>query len=227
MILNNKIVSPWLDYLPYNWNIFNSKKTTLHFLKNNYVFLEGDRLNNVYIVIEGRIRTFMNSIDGKEKTIMVIGENGLLGENFIQGQSTYSTSAIAVTDSTLLKVDKKIFSKVAFSDKKIMAQWLKMLSLKAEVLTHAYSNLSFNKTKTRLARSLFYLATTYGKKTKNTIRIDIKFTHQELADFIGSSRVTISKEISEFQKEGIISISDGYYHIQNTSKLLNVYNTNE
>lgn len=228
MTFNSKFASPWLDNLSYNWDIFYKQGIVTHLKKNDYVFHEGDILNSVYVVLKGRIRTYLNTVDGKEKTLMVIGKNGLLGENFIQGYDTYSTSGIAVSNATLLIINKNKFNEIAFSEKQILTQWLQLLSLKMEVLTQSYSNLFFNRIEQRLSRSLIYLAKTYGViKENNRIKISIQFTHQELADFIGSSRVTISNEISNFRKKGIISKNDGYYYIESMSKLKTIYFSDE
>lgn len=228
MTFSNRLASPWLDNLPYSWEIFNNEGTIHYFEKDNYIFHAGDRLDYVYVVLKGRIRTYLNTASGKEKTLMVIGKNGLLGEHFIQENYIHSASAIAVTESIVLKIEKSKFKHIAFSEQGILTQWLKMLSLKTEVLTQSYSNLFFNNSRKRLARSLIYLVEIYGEKiTNNAVRIGITFTHQELGDFIGSSRVTVSNEMNQLQKEGIISKTDHYYHIQNVSKLKSIYNSDK
>jgi CRP/FNR family cyclic AMP-dependent transcriptional regulator len=228
MPFQNKLTSPWIDNLPYNWNVFNTEGKTIHFQKNDYIFHEGDCLDYVYIVLDGRIRIYLNTANGKEKTLMVIGKNGLLGEHFIQGNNNYTNTAIAVTKSTLLRIEKNKFHNIAFSEKQFLTQWLKILSLKTEVLTQSYSNLFFSSIRKRLASFLIHLVETYGKKTSNNlIKIEIKFTHQELADFIGSSRVAISNEISQLQKEKIILKIDKFYYLKDISKLKSIYNYDE
>ncbi|MGM8365950.1 Crp/Fnr family transcriptional regulator [Virgibacillus sp. W0181] len=228
MTFIDELTSPWLDNLPYNWSVFDTEGKVIHFKKNNFVFNAGDDLDYVYIVLNGRVRTYLNTVNGKEKTLMVIGKNGLLGEDFIQGDHVHSTSAIAVTESTLLKVDKIKFRKITFSEEKTLTQWLQILSLKTKVLTQSHSNLAFNDTRERLASALIYLAKTYGgKDINNSTRIGIKFTHQELADFIGSSRVTVSNELNKLRKEGIVSKMDKHYHIQSISKLKEIYSSEE
>src|SRR5699024_5048375 len=111
------------------------------------------------------------------------------------------------------KVDKNTFEKISFSDKNIAKQWLEILSLKLEILTHASLNLSYDSSSERIVRAFVQLATTYGtEQPDGTMKIHITFTHQELADLIGKSRVTVSNEVNKLQQNKTIQKIGRYYH---------------
>lgn|SRR5690625_2754482 len=98
-----------------------------------------------------------------------------------------------------------------------------MISLKLEILTHASLNLSFDSSSQRIIRAFIQLATIYGiEKQDRSIKINITFTHQELADLIGTSRVTVSNEISKLQQLKVIKKKGRYYYI-NDKKIIDRY----
>lgn len=208
-------ISPWLDNLPYEWSIYEKHGTKIELDKNSYIFHTGDNLNDVYIVLEGRVRLYLFTEDGKEKTITIIGKNGLLGEYFLVPSHKYNTTAITVSNVKLLKVNKFIFEEIALTNELIIKQWLEMLSMKLEILTHSSLNLSFDSSRERIIKTFIHLVTTYGvRENSNYMKITISFTHQELADLIGMSRVTVSNEISKLEQQKLIYKKEQYYYIK-------------
>lgn len=220
MDFNFRNMSPWLDELPYDWDSYKNEGTRMFLEKARFVFHTGNSFRSIYIVLHGRVRLFSLTPEGKEKTVMIIGKNGLLGDHFLSENHAYSINAKTVSDSVLLKVDKKKFEQLAFSNRSLTKQWLEMLSLKLEILIHSSPNLSFDSSSKRLAQTLVQLGTTYGIKQSNgIIKISITFTHQELADLIGSSRVTVSNEINKLQGQGIITKPEKHYYINSMEQL--------
>ncbi len=62
----------------------------------------------------------------------------------------------------------------------------------------------------KLKKFLIWLSDKFGKPCDRGIRIDIKLTHQDIADTIGSTRVTMTRALSQLKTEGLISWSDRY-----------------
>src|SRR5699024_8581765 len=124
------------------------------------------------------------------------------------------------TDSELYSIEKRNFEDIVLSSKELTKQWLEMLSLKLEILTQTSLNLSFETTSTRIVKVLSQLVHVYGSKTENgNIVITIKFTHQEIADLIGTTRVTVSNHLKKLNNAGFIYKQNGYYYICNFEKL--------
>lgn len=217
--MNN--ISTWLDHLSFKWDELIDYGRIVNLEKEDNLFHFEEVVNNIYIVLSGRIRIYLINSKGKEKTIAVIGKNGLLGEQIIQLNNTHITNASAVTKSTLLEIDKNIFMKKVLENDILTKQWVEMLSLKLELLTHATIKLSFENSLINIVNAFLELANTYGEKQENgSIKISISFTHQELADLIGTSRVTVSNTIKFLSESNVIIKSKGYYYIFDIDKLL-------
>lgn len=216
-------VSPWLDKLSFDWGLLKKKGDVKLYKKNDFVFHQQDTLNNIFIIESGRVQLCQTTPDGKEKTIAIIGENGLLGEHLLTKNNYHLTSAISVSDSKLISIKKDTFEEIVMSNQLLTRQWLEMLSLKLEILTHSTMNLSFESSSKRILRVLIQLVHTYGREIDNgTILITIKFTHQEIADLIGTTRVTVSNYLKKLNNSRFIYKKNGFYYINNFETLKNI-----
>lgn len=74
MGFNFKNLSPWLDHLSFQWEIFNKYGTEISLEKDRYIFHTGDDLHHIYIVLEGRVRLFYLHRTGKKKRLSLSGE---------------------------------------------------------------------------------------------------------------------------------------------------------
>jgi CRP/FNR family transcriptional regulator len=79
--------------------------------------------------------------------------------------------------------------------------------------------LSFSSAVQRIADSLIHLAVKYGEAEGNHIVITVSFTHQEMANLVGTSRVTVATVMKQMQNEGVLRKEMGKYVILKMEKL--------
>lgn len=220
-LLKNNLTSPWLDQLNFDWSeiLHLGKKVT--FKKDSILYHAGDPIDFVYIILYGRVQLYLIHEDGKEKALAIIGKNGLLGEYKKQKTNDYLTSAQTVSDATLVIINKSTFEKYLFDNKILSKQRLEMLSLKLEVIANSALQLSYDSSLHRVVRVFLNLAYSYGKEADDgTIKINMTFTHQEIAYLIGSTRVTVANVIKSLIDQQLIKKKGKYYYILEKNKLL-------
>lgn len=217
-------LSPWLDKLSFNWSYLEQYGKTIHLKKDENLFHNGDELSSIFLVKKGRIRLYLITVGGKEKTINVIGQNGIIGDHFLSGTTAHITNAIAVSDSTLIEISKELFERLTLEDKEFTKQWIKILSMKLELLTTTTFQLTFDSSIQRILNTFIQLSEVYGVPEENgSIKILIKFTHQELADLIGTTRVTVSNTVKKLFDDELIYKKNGFYYIDDMERLRDVY----
>src|SRR6202035_2173949 len=91
------------------------------FLKRCTIFSQGDSSEAVFYIKEGKVKLTVVSAIGKEATIGVLKEGDFFGEGCLTGQPVRLCSAVAMTDCSIMKIDKKSMTDVlhqehAFSD---------------------------------------------------------------------------------------------------------------
>src|SRR5690625_3898754 len=208
--------SPWLENLQFTWDEVIAIGSPSLYQKNEVVFLENDLAEYVYIVKQGRIRLFLTSVSGNEKALAVIGQNGLLmGElSSTVKNNTYKMSAITASPAELIKVNNKHFWDFIINKPHYVKQVIEILNLKINLLTSHSVQLAYGSSYNRVCETFLHLAFTYGKKMKdNQIKIMISFTHQEIADLIGVTRVSVANHIKQLIVKGFLSKNGPYYTV--------------
>ncbi len=179
---------------------------------NKMIYHQGDLAECFYFLKKGRVKIFMTSENGTQKTLSVIEKGAILGEAaFFDGRPRIS-SAMAVTKCEVVMVSKNMLTdmirrnpQTAMELFKLQAQTIRMLSLQVDNMTFVSST----------GRIIKYLISALETTQSNTIKV----THEEMANIVGVSRVSISKCISKLSKEGIIGTGYRHIYIQNAEKL--------
>ena len=80
-------------------------------------------------------------------------------------------------------------------------------------------SIAFDDTRTQAADLLLELCRNFGMDAEDGCRIGIRLSQRTLADMVGITRESMSKILSEFKKDGIITIEDRYIHVRDRARL--------
>jgi len=187
--------------------------------KKQTIFAQGDSSDAAFYIKEGRVKLTVVSKAGKEATIGILNEGDFFGEGCLTGQPLRLCSATAVTDCSVMRIDKKSMMEVlhrehAFSD--VFVAYLLTRNIRYE---EDLVDQLFNSSEKRLARILLLLAH-FGKEGKPEVAVP-KISQETLAEMVGTTRSRVSFFMNRFRKLGFID-----YHAGDTlqvhSSLLNI-----
>jgi CRP/FNR family transcriptional regulator len=170
------------------------------------VFLEGQLSEYVYLVISGRVKITKVSTTGREKILHIIRDNDMFGEQAIYENGVNPASAKSIEKSVLFQIRLNFFKQLIEKDNKCAMMLLEVINLKLRQAYRQIINLSFKDTYSRLASRLFKLARDHGVEQGDWLMIEAKLTQQELADYVGTSRETISRILSDLTQKEILII---------------------
>jgi CRP/FNR family transcriptional regulator, cyclic AMP receptor protein len=185
----------------------NGGRKTLSLSKNQMVFSQGDSSDSVFYIQKGRVRLSVVSKKGKEATIGVLNEGDFFGEGCLAGQPLRMCSATAMTDCTLMRIDKKSMMEVlhrehAFSDMFVAYLLTRNIRYEEDLVDQL-----FNSSEKRLARILLLLAH-FGKDGKPEVAIP-KISQESLAEMVGTTRGRVNFFMNRFRKLGFIDYHAG------------------
>src|SRR5438874_730592 len=187
--------------------------------KKQGIFTQGDAADAVFYIQKGKVKLTVVSKTGKEATIGILNEGDFFGEGCLTGQPLRLCSATAVTDCSVMRIDKKAMMEVlhrehAFSD--VFVAYLLTRNIRYE---EDLVDQLFNSSEKRLARILLLLAH-FGKEGKPEVAVP-KISQETLAEMVGTTRSRVSFFMNRFRKLGFID-----YHAGDTlevhSSLLNI-----
>jgi len=188
------------------------------FGKGRTIFAQGGPTDSVFFVQKGKIKLTVVSHAGKEATVAVLGEGSFFGEGGLAGQTRRMGSASAMTECTILKIDKNAMIQAlqrehSFSDLFVSHLLARNIRYEEDLVDQL-----FNSSEKRLARILLLLAH-FGKEGKPEIVVP-KISQESLAEMVGTTRSRVSFFMNRFRKLGFVEYDGSGMQVH--SSLLNV-----
>ena len=177
----------------------------LRYKSNAIVFRQGDPTDAVYFIESGRIKLSRVGANGREVILAVLMNDDFLGENCLIDQPAHPGTAVALTDSQLLRIEKSALLALLRTNQAFAEHFISYLvSRNARFEDELQSQLS-NSAERRLARCLLLLA--YVDTTRAPMALVPYISHETLAQIIGTTRARISRFMNTFRERGWIEYS--------------------
>jgi CRP-like cAMP-binding protein len=187
------------------------------YLKKQVVFTQGDRADSVFYLERGQIKLAVISEHGKAAIVAMLGRGDFFGEGCLAGQSVRMASASAITDVTVVRIERETMIRLLHEPSSFSERFMAHLLARNVRIEEDLVDQLFNSSEKRLARVLLLLAR-FGKEGKTEPMIP-KISQEVLAEMVGTTRPRISGFMNKFRKLGFIEYNGGL-HIH--SSLLNV-----
>ena len=176
-----------------------------HALKD-LIFAPGDPDGQLYFLLEGTVRLYKIYGGHKEATVALLKDRGVFGELDLDEVSRQRCFAEALTGVRVAVVRKSVLVEAIKRDPALATRLLFSFSDRLRQSDEAIESLLSREVSARLARLLLNLGERFGETTGSGTLINVRLTHQDLANMIVSTREAVSKVMSEFQRLGLIEV---------------------
>jgi CRP/FNR family transcriptional regulator, cyclic AMP receptor protein len=156
---------------------------------------------------------------GKEATIGILNEGDFFGEGCLTGQPLRMSSAAAMTDCSVMRIEKKSMIEVLHREHEFSDLFVAYLLTRNIRYEEDLVDQLFNSSEKRLARMLLLLAH-FGKEGAPETVIP-QISQETLAEMIGTTRSRVSFFMNRFRELGFVDYGEGG-GLQVHSSLLNV-----
>ena len=190
----------------------------IFFKRGGTIFAQGGPADAVFYVQKGKVKLTVVSHAGKEATVGILGETSFFGEGGLAGQAFRMGSASAMTECTILKIDKKAMIKALHQEQSLADLFVSHLLARNIRYEEDLVDQLFNSSEKRLARILLLLAH-FGKDDKPETVIP-KISQESLAEMVGTTRSRVSFFMNRFRKLGFVEYDGSGMQVH--SSLLNV-----
>ena len=179
------------------------------YARSEPLFLRGDPGSVLYVIERGRVKISLSSADGKEMILALLGPGDFFGELALLDGGQRSADAVVVEDSELLLLGREDFLRFVESRPRIALHLLSVLSRRLRSTDQLVHDAAFFDVPGRLASALLRLGETLGQPAADGVLISRRLTQLELAEMIGSSRESVNKWLSFYQRQGVIRMERG------------------
>lgn len=184
-------------------------RTTREYERGDVIFSQGAIADAVFWILRGEVKLAVVSPEGKEAVIAILSHGDFFGEGCLAGQPLYSATAEAVHPSTVIRVPRQAMTNLlhhqpAFADGFIAHLLSRHIRMEQDLLDQL-----FHTSEKRLARLLLLLARNgdHGQ----TLPVVEKFSHETLAEMIGTTRSRVTFFMNRFRKLGFIDYNGGMH----------------
>jgi CRP/FNR family cyclic AMP-dependent transcriptional regulator len=174
--------------------------------RGEILFVAGDPAGGLYVVVEGAIRAYRVSADGREQILHVESAGATLGEVPVFDEGCYPSTAAAEEDSKLLFIKKRDVLNLCLERPRISLAALKLLARRVRSCAALVESLSLRDVDRRLATLLCAEASDHSRRSGSSATFELALTHQQIAARIGSVREVVSRALSRLQQSGLIQM---------------------
>ena len=187
--------------------------------RHSNVYTCGDHDELVYFVESGQVKLLMLSSEGRECLLAIHGAGDIFGELCLSGLGARLETATAMQATTLKQIPcSQFFARLGRDS--LFEGFVRYLAVRIADQQQIIANLVTVDSEQRLGQTLLQLARTMGKKDPRSIRIELKITHEELSEMVGTTRPRISLFMQRFHNLGLIETNKDRFLIIKEKKLI-------
>jgi CRP/FNR family transcriptional regulator, cyclic AMP receptor protein len=186
--------------------------------KHHVIYSPGAACDAIYFIEEGRVRLTRLSPEGKTVILALLGPGDLIGDAAWE-VGEHDSYAETLEESTIYQISREAFQRLIKENPEFGIRLIQVLGGRLRQAQARIEDLVFRQVPSRVARLLLSLAENHGRVTPKGIRVEFPLTHQEIADLVGSSRVTVTQILNRFRTSHWINIESKRVTINNVPAL--------
>ena len=177
------------------------------------LFQDGDPCQNLTLVLEGTIRVFKVSENGREVVLYRVGHGDLCVLTLAQllGGLGYSAQGVAETDVAVVGISPQHFERCLVESESFRRYVFSMIATRLGGLMMFIEEITFKRVDTRLAALLY----------EHAVGSHVTMTHAELAATLATSREVVTRILQDFQCRGLVKLSRGSIQLMDANAVRN------
>lgn len=178
--------------------------------KRTVLYYQGDAVDSFHIVIVGRLRAVQTAPDGSQVALRYLGPGELAGYAALAGIEAYPGTVSAIEDTHLFSWSTHTIRELMGKHAQIAINAVAVLGTRYQETQTRLRELSTETVERRIAHTLTRLAKQAGRRTAQGIEICFPLSRQDFAELSGTTLHTVSRTLSAWEKDGIVSSAHRY-----------------
>jgi len=190
--------------------------------KGETLFDEGDEAKGLYLLVEGRVKIFKSTVDGREQTLHFISPGETFAEVALFAGSTYPASAQALADSEALFIPRAKLYRMVEGDPQLSLNMMAGFARWVRQFNHLLSEYA-KAVPSRLAGYLLAEALRQDPSAlADGARVTLEVNKTEIASHLGTISATLSRAFAQLREAGMVEVSDREVIIRDMARLRDV-----
>lgn len=188
--------------------------------KGTIIFNEGDPVNRLYFIIDGYLKLYRVSEEGRDSTSYLLGPSYVLGIRALTSEDECAKhNAQALTNISVITISHKEYFELLTGHPEFLVDLLHVFIDRLNYTERKLEGFMLTDATARVANFLLDTNQRFNSKNSQPVTLPLKLTHQLIADFVGSFRETVTLSLKKLEGEKIISNNKGLITIINLNRL--------
>jgi CRP/FNR family transcriptional regulator len=174
----------------------------------DFLFMEGEPADSLYLIISGRVKMIKHSPEGHETILAIFDAGQIVGEVGVLAGGTYPATAQAMAPTRTLGLARKAYVQLVQEHPALAWSLIEELGRRLQGAHESIRSLAVEKVEQRIARILLRMAAAAGEKQGDTVLITVSVTRQDIADMAGTTVETAIRVMSKLRRLGLV-VSEG------------------
>ncbi|MGG5460962.1 Crp/Fnr family transcriptional regulator [Clostridium sp. B9] len=175
--------------------------------ENDVLCREGEESDKLFLIREGKVKICKLTKDGKEQIVYILSKGDFFGENNVFVENTLSNfSAYALTEGKVCILNKKDLDEILLNNPKISIKIIQEMAKRITSAENLAQNLATKDVEVRVATMLVEFMYKYGHENEEGVKILLPLNREQMANYCGLTRETVSRKLSKFDKLGVIEL---------------------
>jgi len=183
-----------------------AKMTVKRYRKNEIVFYEEDSNRYMYMILRGKVKVMQTTEEGKEVILAFHRSGEFFGEISLIDSRTSPAIVVATEESVIAVISRGVFLSILHTQGKVLDVMLQILCGRLRDSWERIQILSFSNASQRIRMLLHMLSDEHGRKVKNGTVLNMRLTHQDIANMTGIARETVSRILFKWSKDGYVEV---------------------
>lgn len=191
------------------------KRHVRHAKSKEFLFMEGQTLNDVYFINEGKIKTYKSRGDGKELITGFHSKGDFLGYVALLEEESSTETAIVMEDAEIVIIPKQDFLTLIYSSRDVARKFIKLLSNNLAEVENRLLNIAYQSVRQRVAGTLLKLKDNQGTSENEIVTISRK----DISNIVGTATESLNRTLADFRDEGLVELDNHRIKILDKAKL--------
>lgn len=174
------------------------------YTKGDYIFRNGDKADKLYIVVSGKMKISNYLADGREQILYIYATGDFVGAFNLLKEDEFKYNAEALEDTTISTLSKNKFDKIILKNPEITLKILEKAYERIRDVEGLVVRLSAANADAKVAGLLLELIKDFGVTKKDDIVLDLSINREEMGNYAGISRETMTRKLNHFKDLGYI-----------------------
>jgi CRP/FNR family transcriptional regulator, cyclic AMP receptor protein len=215
--------SEWLDrFIPTCARVRSARRRTLAAGQLVYSTFPDGRC---WVVVAGYVKLLDPRADGTRFIRLILSRGGLFGDRPYEGRafrefvSPQHEQAVAHGPAVVLELDRQEFEAASQAQAELATLLLESVTTRAQFLERRLLWQFTTPIRARVAATLRDLICFEGQRCRHGHTIDVRLSHQDLAELVGAARPVVSAELVQMRREGLIEYTRSYFCVDDLAGL--------